>query len=67
MFSTPVLQRILERQVQELKRSLASWTYGKSTVAGFDWSVEFAEVFEEGGFDIVVANPPYGRQELIKM
>lgn len=25
----------------------------------FDWSVEFAEVFEDGGFDIVLANPPY--------
>lgn len=25
----------------------------------FDWSVEFAEVFEDGGFDVVLANPPY--------
>lgn len=32
----------------------------------FDWSVEFAEVFEDGGFDIVLANPPYVRQEEIK-
>ena len=29
----------------------------------FLWPVEFPEVFEEGGFDIVVANPPYVRQE----
>jgi len=35
-------------------------------VAGFDWAVEFAEVFAEGGFDIVVANPPYVRMELFK-
>lgn len=33
---------------------------------GFDWPVEFAEVFAEGGFDIILANPPYVRQELIK-
>ncbi len=24
-----------------------------------DWRVEFAEVFADGGFDIVIANPPY--------
>jgi len=29
-------------------------------------AVEFAEVFERGGFDVVLANPPYVRQELIK-
>ena len=29
----------------------------------FLWPVEFPEVFEKGGFDIVVANPPYVRQE----
>lgn len=32
----------------------------------FDWSVEFAEVFEEGGFDVVLANPPYIRSGLLK-
>ncbi len=38
-----------------------------------DWQVQFAEVFQqpgsdwnEGGFDVVLANPPYVRQELIK-
>ena len=30
-----------------------------------DWRVEFAEVMGSGGFDIVVANPPYVRQEQI--
>lgn len=31
------------------------------------WSIEFAEVFggEKGGFDIVIGNPPYVRQEEI--
>ena len=31
----------------------------------FDWRLGFAEVFARGGFDIVVANPPYVRQELL--
>lgn len=38
----------------------------KGGSGGFDWSLDFAEVFADGGFDIVVANPPYVRQELIK-
>ena len=25
--------------------------------------MEFSEIFERGGFDIVVGNPPYVRQE----
>jgi type I restriction-modification system DNA methylase subunit len=31
----------------------------------FDWEVMFPEVFEQGGFDVVVGNPPYIRQEWI--
>ncbi|MCX6558054.1 MAG: Eco57I restriction-modification methylase domain-containing protein [Candidatus Aminicenantes bacterium] len=29
----------------------------------FDWEKEFPEVFENGGFDAVIGNPPYVRQE----
>ena len=29
----------------------------------FDWHREFPQVFERGGFDVVVGNPPYVRQE----
>jgi len=31
----------------------------------FVWEEEFAEVFENGGFDVVIGNPPYVRSELI--
>lgn len=32
----------------------------------FNWKKEFSEIFENGGFDIVIGNPPYVRQESIK-
>ncbi len=31
----------------------------------FDWKAQFPSVFERGGFDAVVGNPPYVRQELL--
>ncbi|MGG6263380.1 Eco57I restriction-modification methylase domain-containing protein [Leptolyngbya sp. AN03gr2] len=31
----------------------------------FDWAVEFAAVFATGGFDVVIGNPPYVRQEFL--
>jgi len=37
------------------------------TLAGdkaFNWNTEFLQVFENGGFDVVIGNPPYVRQEL---
>jgi SAM-dependent methyltransferase len=30
-----------------------------------DWQSAFPEVFSQGGFDVVVGNPPYVRQELL--
>jgi hypothetical protein len=32
----------------------------------FDWVIDFAEIFIDGGFDVVIANPPYVRMELFK-
>ncbi len=31
----------------------------------FHWPTEFPDVFANGGFDVVIGNPPYVRQELI--
>ena len=31
----------------------------------FNWETAFPEVFGQGGFDVVVGNPPYVRQELL--
>ncbi|MFN6032696.1 MAG: Eco57I restriction-modification methylase domain-containing protein, partial [Dolichospermum sp.] len=37
----------------------------KITDLPFNWESEFPQVFAEGGFDIVIGNPPYIRQELL--
>ncbi|MEG4147001.1 Eco57I restriction-modification methylase domain-containing protein [Microcoleus sp. Pol12B5] len=31
----------------------------------FDWQAEFPQIFADGGFDVVIGNPPYVRQELL--
>ncbi|MDO9627411.1 MAG: TaqI-like C-terminal specificity domain-containing protein [Methanobacteriaceae archaeon] len=38
----------------------------KFTDRPFKWEDEFKEIFDEGGFDVVIGNPPYVRQERIK-
>lgn len=51
----------LENEIAQLKEQIAIYAHPDETVEGFDWRVEFAEVWSErGGFDIVLANPPYG-------
>ena len=32
----------------------------------FDWQAEFSEIMSRGGFDAVIGNPPYVRQESLK-
>lgn len=51
----------LESGISELKeQKQALWSVGKPLV----WSIEFSEVFaEKDGFDIIIGNPPYVRQE----
>ena len=36
-----------------------------SRINPFDWKAEFTEVMTIGGFDCVIGNPPYVRQELL--
>ena len=34
-------------------------------INAFDWETEFAPILKAGGFDAVIGNPPYVRQELL--
>lgn len=56
-------KRALLKEIDDRKRDIVLWTHGGALVAGFDWPVEFAEVFTNGGFDVVLANPPYVRAD----
>jgi type I restriction-modification system DNA methylase subunit len=45
---------------------LREMTHGNKLRSFFPWRLYFADVFQrQGGFDVVIANPPYVRQELI--
>ena len=50
------LKEEIERVQGELREALADTPAPDGAV---DWRVEFAEVFDRGGFDVVLANPPY--------
>ena len=47
----------LRIEIEELRRDIRRFS-GRPD-AQFDWVIDFAEVFIDGGFDIAVANPPY--------
>lgn len=58
------------RQLESLDRTIR---WGNSLIEdsdfhrrAFDWKSAFPEIFTDGGFDIVIGNPPYVRMELIK-
>ncbi|MGE5110559.1 MAG: Eco57I restriction-modification methylase domain-containing protein [Acidobacteriaceae bacterium] len=55
----------LKEAIAQVKVTIASFGNHKKS-GGFDWAVEFAEIFINKGFDVVLANPPYVRHELIK-
>lgn len=53
----------LEKEIDDLREQKSALRYGGKPLV---WSIEFAEVFsEKNGFDIIIGNPPYVRQEAI--
>ena len=60
-------KRRLEGEIETLRADLKRWSQSDE---GFDWRIEFAEIFapgagRTGGFDIVLANPPFVTNGLI--
>jgi adenine-specific DNA-methyltransferase len=56
--------------LENIENQLREFTSKKKTSPFFPWKLYFAEVFEKGGFNIVIANPPYigekGHKELFR-
>lgn len=49
--------------LETVEKQLREFTSGLKVKPFFAWKLYFAEVFQEkGGFDIVIANPPYGAE-----
>ena len=42
-----------------IEEQLREFTSNRKTMPFFPWRLYFAEVFKNGGFDIVIGNPPY--------
>ena len=58
------------RKLNDLSRNIkcGNSLISDPTVAGdlaFDWKKAFPQVFEKGGFDVVIGNPPYVRHEFL--
>ena len=53
----------LREEIDILKSQIQGWQEYKDV---FIWQVEFPEIFHEGGYDIVIGNPPYVDQRHIR-
>ena len=72
---TPKIRK-LKREIEAKQKKLSNTQTAQTELAEMDftkskpfflWKLQFSEIFrEKGGFDIVIANPPYVRQEEIK-
>ncbi|HOI24775.1 MAG TPA: Eco57I restriction-modification methylase domain-containing protein [Caldisericia bacterium] len=68
---TPKEQSVMAKQCTELTEQLNELQEQKKALSLNDkplvWSIEFAEIFaDKGGFDLIIGNPPYVRQEKIE-
>ncbi|MCL4479697.1 MAG: hypothetical protein M1381_11505 [Deltaproteobacteria bacterium] len=62
------LSKKLGFDLEQVEKELIAYTEGKKPKDFFLWDIYFAEVFnEKGGFDIVIANPPYGFRNVLSV
>ncbi len=63
LFEDKEVEREDRRKVRELEEKSRDFAVIKVTGARdhFEWHINFNEVFENDGFDVVIANPPYIR------
>ena len=57
-------QQVIAEKLAEMDRFAAEVDRGERSLSFFQYHLHFNDVFQEqGGFDIVIGNPPYVRQE----
>ncbi len=56
---------VLKFDIQKAEYELHKYTKKDKIRPFFPWHLYFAEVFNEGGFDIVIGNPPYGFRKVL--
>jgi type I restriction-modification system DNA methylase subunit len=69
IFHSELLKRknISPFEASQIETDLYEMTHGNLVRNFFPWKLYFADAFrEKGGFDVVIANPPYVRQEKFK-
>ena len=50
----------LKREIEQTKQALRDSMGDAAPVGVVEWRIDFADVMLSGGFDVVIANPPYG-------
>ena len=69
LFDEKKLKEIIDSEKRKIDEEIEKLTEIESKLKEkkpFVWDIDFAEIFgEKGGFDIVIGNPPYVRQEKI--
>jgi type I restriction-modification system DNA methylase subunit len=57
-------EKLTANEQDEILNKVEHWL-GEKDKPTFAWRIHFAEVFAKGGFDLIIANPPYVSQILI--
>ena len=55
----PAEKRELKQRIDDTKTQLRNQLKGVAPAGTVEWRIDFADVMQEGGFDVVIANPPY--------
>jgi hypothetical protein len=64
---TVILRKTLDKLFYETTTDSKSTSFEnwKAKTSPFHWFIEFPEVFQNGGFDVVIGNPPYIRKNKV--
>ena len=62
--TTDDVRKAIHQQASSNGKLVGHAVQASSDLGFFHWHLEFPEVFEEGGFDVVLGNPPWGQKQI---